>query len=65
MLKCLKDVGVRSSHFTKEQKELVVSVKAGDLIEVKDKSAKVLLDSGYFEAVEKKPKKLEEVEPEQ
>lgn len=49
MLKCLKDVGVRSSHFRKKQKEPVVAVEAGDILDIKESSVQALLDSGYFE----------------
>ena len=49
MLKCLKDVGVRSSHFKKRQREPVVAVKAGDILDIKESSVKALLESGYFE----------------
>ena len=63
MLKCLKDVGVRSSHFAKNQKEPVVAVKAGDILDIKESSVKALLESGYFEeyVAPKKEKPVEEV----
>lgn len=61
MLKCIKDVGVSARHFSKKPSEPVVSVKAGDIVSVKKDSEQVLLDSGYFEVVEKKAPKAEEV----
>lgn len=61
MLKCIKDVGVSARHFSKKPEEPVVSVKAGDIVNVKKESEQVLLDSGYFEIVEKKAPKAEEV----
>lgn len=59
MLKCIKDVGVSARHFSKKPAEPVVSVKAGDIVNVKKESEQVLLDSGYFEIVEKKTPKAE------
>lgn len=62
MLKCVKDVGVRSSHFVNRPSEPVVSVKVGDVVDIKDASVDILLNTGYFVVDEKKAPKAKKEE---